>query len=316
MSSTTTAINTNANTSTNKNTRESLQALYAQRQSLEHEGQAIVMELTAPGGDDGSSPPAGIDTPLVDPDGYPRGDIDIVRVRVQRGRLAQIRNDHSRLTKEIEQHLQQLSALENPDKLEEEKREYASRRAPKPKPKFDTVTGKWVVPSWDGTLAGIPGGDTRSFDSVEKATPEQTAAALQYLEATKMATSDPTVTATSPSTTPASTLSHQQSHAFAKVNAVAADSPAQHAGLVEGDLIVQFGDLTLEKSHDAFHALAEVVPVAAEGQRAIAVTVLREVSQQEKPTVCTVQLTPRPWSGRGLLGCHLVPYTATNTPSS
>jgi 26S proteasome non-ATPase regulatory subunit 9 len=99
--------------------------------------------------------------------------------------------------------------------------------------------------------------------------------------------------------------------------------------LVEGDLIVQFGDLTLSNSHNAFQALAEVVPLAAEEHRGIAVTVLRnqqpegqdtqqdqDQGQQQEATVCTVQLSPRPWSGRGLLGCHLVPYTATTTSNA
>ena len=41
---------------------------------------------------------------------------------------------------------------------EEEKR---LRQAPKLKPKLDPKTGKWVVKSWDGLVAGIEGGDAR-----------------------------------------------------------------------------------------------------------------------------------------------------------
>ena len=55
-------------------TKQSLNALNAQRQALEHEAAAITSELT-----DSSSgkPPMGIDTPLVDAEGYPRADIDL-----------------------------------------------------------------------------------------------------------------------------------------------------------------------------------------------------------------------------------------------
>ena len=41
---------------------------------------------------------------------------------------------------------------------EEEKK---ARLAPKPKPKFDPKSGKWVVKSWDGSVAGVENGEMR-----------------------------------------------------------------------------------------------------------------------------------------------------------
>jgi hypothetical protein len=36
--------------------------------------------------------------------------------------------------------------------------------AEKPKPRLDPEsTGKWVVMNWDGTVAGVAGGDKRHF---------------------------------------------------------------------------------------------------------------------------------------------------------
>lgn len=303
-------------------TRQSLQALHAQRQSYEQEGQAIVQELTSPGEND--SPPPGIDTSLVDADGYPRGDIDLVRVRVLRGRLAEIRNDHSKLTADIERHLQQLSTLQDPAKSTQEKKEYAARRAPKPKPKFDAATGKWVVAAWDGTVAGIRNGDARSFANLESdkvAAAAATTAAYQAMTVSNAAAAAPTAPPTAPPTiAPFAPVAPAPSRApptsvhlrpFAKIDAVAAHSPAQESGLQQGDLILQFGDLSLETSGNTFAALADVVPAAAAESASIEITVQRSNGVTGALDTATVRLTPRPWSGRGLVGCHIVPYTAS-----
>ena len=56
-------------------------------------------------------PPIGIDTPLVDSEGYPRGDIDVFRARTLRKRFIEIQNDHKSLTRKIEQGLVELQAI-------------------------------------------------------------------------------------------------------------------------------------------------------------------------------------------------------------
>jgi hypothetical protein len=45
--------------------------------------------------------------------------------------------------------------LQQPQATEAEKAEREARLKPKPKPKFDKKTGKWVVMSWDGSVAGV-----------------------------------------------------------------------------------------------------------------------------------------------------------------
>ena len=53
----------------------------------------------------------GIDTPLVDSEGYPRGDIDVFRARTLRKRFIEIQNDHKSLTRKIEKGLVELQAI-------------------------------------------------------------------------------------------------------------------------------------------------------------------------------------------------------------
>ena len=128
-----------------KTLKSTLATLDVQRKSLEMEAEAITSELTTPPSPD--VPPMGIDTPLVDREGYPRGDVDVYRARELRHRLACIRTDHSALMKNIEGELLKLSALKNhqtqnlkngqisknnEDNAEAE--ELAKRAAPKPMP--------------------------------------------------------------------------------------------------------------------------------------------------------------------------------------
>lgn len=90
--------------------RKSLGNLDIQRKSLEMESEAIVSELTSRPESGGE--PMGIDTPLVDAEGYPRSDIDLYRARELRQRLSIIRNDHKDLMKQIESLLAKLAFLQ------------------------------------------------------------------------------------------------------------------------------------------------------------------------------------------------------------
>lgn len=72
--------------------RKDLDSLLAQRDAFEIEADAIYSELTSPGLN--GEPPAGIKDPLVDSEGFPRGDLDIYNVRRKRQRLAELNYDH------------------------------------------------------------------------------------------------------------------------------------------------------------------------------------------------------------------------------
>lgn len=91
---------------------------------------------------------------------------------------------------------------------------------------------------------------------------------------------------------------------FALIDEVSEGSPAKEAGLAVGDEICQFGDIRRDASTDVnacFAAIAQLVPKSM--GTPIQVAVLRGAP----PERVELQLTPRQWAGRGLLGCHLAP---------
>lgn len=303
--------------------KKSLGVLDVRRKSLEMESDAITSELTtSPGNDDNGNPitPMGVDTPLVDQDGYPRADVDVYRARTLRNRLAIIRTDHEELMKQINTNLIQLSALQNPNKVQEEKEEYERRLQRKPKPKYDPTTGKWVVMNWDGSVAGVPNGDKRSFNHLdgkeEKDQEVVDAAAISSLSITAAASSSTNNDSNNEiENNNNEILRLGQLRPFAKVNSIAPESPAEESGLKVNDLILEFGSINYD-TPNTFQEVAQCVPKAATENQSITIAVSREVTVVRETTtgfntntITTVSLKPRPWAGRGLIGCHIVPYT-------
>jgi 26S proteasome non-ATPase regulatory subunit 9 len=102
------------------------------------------------------------------------------------------------------------------------------------------------------------------------------------------------------------------SSAFAVIDEVSANSPAESAGLQVGDMLLALAGVHASLSAPsgasgtsaAAAALGALGPAvsSAEG-RPVGVTVLRRGER------VTLQLTPRRWEGRGLLGCHLRPLS-------
>ncbi|QUC18301.1 uncharacterized protein UV8b_02542 [Ustilaginoidea virens] len=106
-----------------------------------------------------------------------------------------------------------------------------------------------------------------------------------------------------PSALPDSEI-HTLDEPFAKVNAVATGSPADHAGLKEGDQIRNFGYVN-KANHDSLKKVSECVQ-GNEG-RNILIKVSRPAGVTHRQEL-RLTLTPtRNWGGRGLLGCHILP---------
>ncbi|KAL8040822.1 hypothetical protein ABFX02_10G124600 [Erythranthe guttata] len=84
------------------------------------------------------------------------------------------------------------------------------------------------------------------------------------------------------------------SRPFAMVDEINKASPAAEDGLQLGDQIVKFGNVEIGEN--------VLQRLAAEGQekqgQAVPLVVMRQGS------VINMTVTPRAWSGRGLLGCH------------
>lgn len=90
---------------------------------------------------------------------------------------------------------------------------------------------------------------------------------------------------------------------FARITQVDAGSPAHEAGLCVGDEIAQFGPLT----HTSVSKnLAEIAThVKSHVNKIILLNVIRAENQQNVSV--KIKLTPKPWSGHGVLGCRIVP---------
>jgi 26S proteasome regulatory subunit N4 len=216
------------------NRMEKLKELISQREGMEREADVITHALTSPGPN--GEPPAGLKDPLVDSEGFPRGDVDIYDIRRKRNRLAMINTDYKQIMKAIDKEVQSLYSLNDEEK--------ASQVVPSVA--VDSMNGKAHV-----EVPVTPLIPPRSF-----AIP------------------------------------------FAIVDEILPNSPAQLAGLEDGDELVRF-DSVDGKVQNPLSLIPQIVSDNA--NHPILLVVHRNGVEQ------SISLTPRSWSGRGLLGCHLSP---------
>ncbi|KAM8865634.1 26S proteasome non-ATPase regulatory subunit 9 [Synchiropus picturatus] len=85
---------------------------------------------------------------------------------------------------------------------------------------------------------------------------------------------------------------------FARVDAVTQGSPASGAGLKVGDEVIEFGSVTTNN----FQNLQNIASAVQHSEgKPLRVAVIRNGQKVQ------MSLTPQRWSGRGLLGCNIVP---------
>ncbi|KAF9163202.1 hypothetical protein DFQ26_002859 [Actinomortierella ambigua] len=201
--------------STQKSPMDMAQSLLREKDAIEAQIRTTEMELQA----HNISP----NEQLIDAEGFPRADIDLVAITALRAKLAKLRNDLKFMMPRIEEALYKVH--------EAARKEKDAARQP-----------------------------------AQEAPAENAEDALQ---------------------------------AFARVNAVAPDSPAWEGGLIRGDQIVQFG-LINATNHNNLKALND--HVVAQQNHPIVVKVLRAKDDGGEETLALF-VTPRlGWGGRGLLG--------------
>jgi len=91
---------------------------------------------------------------------------------------------------------------------------------------------------------------------------------------------------------------------YARVDVVAPGSPAAEAGLQREDLILKFGGL-VKSSFSSPSTLTPLATLVSQNENKHIIIRVRRSGEQKYLT-----LTPRQgWGGRGMLGCHILPYT-------
>ncbi|XP_068648187.1 uncharacterized protein [Aristolochia californica] len=208
-------------------------SLKEQRDAIEIQMNAIIERLCGPGG-------PGITGNLLDPEGFPRSDIDIPFIRAERRRLAVLRNDYEDITEKISNNLQLL---------------HSARLAPK---------------------VSAPSGNEGTQVS-------QNTEPIVFLHGDSSEASPMAMDVEPISNVP-----------FAAVDEITEGSPAAVAGIQLGDQIVKFGNV--EIGDDLVRRLAS--EAQSNQESAVPVVILR------RGTLINLSVTPRPWDGRGLLGCH------------
>lgn len=188
-------------TNATDDTNDIILQTYTARTKIHEEASEIIQELTTPPVAGGR--PIGIDDPLIDKDGYPRGDVDVARARQLRYRLAVLKTDYKELSKTIE-----TAVLNGADNIPIEK--HAEQEC-KTKPMYDSKLEKWVIPTTAPNSTTIATNHTISSSSTSH--PEPT---VQFIH---------------------------NGVPFAIIDEIANNSPASKAGLKLHDLILQFGSV-------------------------------------------------------------------------
>ena len=203
-----------------------LQKLSKQRDEYEKEIAEIVEDLNSPGPK--GAPPVGLKGNLLTHDGFPRNDIDIHAIRIQRNRLAHLQTDHKEIMKQIEQTVKDIFAL----------------------PKDEAEGGQ--------------------AKEEELGLAEEDELEAEHLVA------------------------------FLVVQDVSEGSPAEEAGLRNGDKILKFGRVKQGGKAQAPEFSAIVQEVTVNANKPIIVIIERNLARKK------LVLTPKSWAGRGMLGCQLV----------
>eukprot|EP01025_Chloroclados_australasicus_P004992 TRINITY_DN11403_c0_g1_i1.p2 TRINITY_DN11403_c0_g1~~TRINITY_DN11403_c0_g1_i1.p2 ORF type:complete len:233 (-),score=27.81 TRINITY_DN11403_c0_g1_i1:402-1019(-) len=197
-----------------------LKQLDFQKKQIETELDVRYGRLLGPNG-------PGLSGNLVDAEGYPRADIDILEVRQDRQRVSELQNDLKNVIEKISDLLERLHSVA---------REAGSVRQKEPS---------------NSTMQPIS-------DKLQMA---------DYVP-------------------------------FAVVDEVAENSPASEAGIQVGDQLCLFGSVT-HLSRDKLPSIANVLQT---NENKIVKTVFLRNDE-----IVAMDLIPRKWNGRGLLGCHIVP---------
>lgn len=251
--------------------KQRIAELEAKRKNIEENLTALMVILNSKTEAGGAAP--GLRGHLNDAEGFPRADIDHYAVKAQRKKVNCLRTDLVEINQEIERAVLVAMPAQHDNHSD-------SSSAPK---------GVEGTTHWRDVLAKYSNSADSSDRSGEiskrhSSSDENSASATNDVDDAAVASES------TPKVLPTAAV------AFAVIDDISPTSPATAAGLRLGDKLLSFG-----RANHANHNNLRVV--AEEAQRQVPLKVVVERGGQ----IVELQLLPQPWSGRGLIGCHILP---------
>ena len=99
-----------------------------------------------------------------------------------------------------------------------------------------------------------------------------------------------------------SSFTTQALRPFAIIDEILEGSPAQLATLKDGDLLYEFGSVKYRIGIDAIQHLPDIV------RPNLNKPIKLQISRPPSTEIFEVEITPKSWGGRGVLGCHFTPF--------
>eukprot|EP00471_Norrisiella_sphaerica_P001980 CAMPEP_0184483308 /NCGR_PEP_ID=MMETSP0113_2-20130426/4953_1 /TAXON_ID=91329 /ORGANISM="Norrisiella sphaerica, Strain BC52" /LENGTH=241 /DNA_ID=CAMNT_0026863621 /DNA_START=8 /DNA_END=733 /DNA_ORIENTATION=+ len=222
----------------------------------------------------------GMDDPLVDRDGFPRAELDVHGIRILRNKIIRKTNDHQAIMGKLEEYMFKYHELL--------KKEGEARSNQKKKIAQNVVKDR-VIELHKKLLEENP--SMTKAEALQKAldTVKREAEAKTKKLGTENGSKDKKLE------DPLEQFKAMDS--FLLVAKVWPGSPAERSGLRLEDTVVKFG--SVNKANQNSDSLKQIVMHSED--KPIEVVIRR------KGELVRLVLTPRKWSGQGLLGCYLKP---------
>lgn len=246
----------------------------------------------------------GVNQALTDSEGFPIAGIDLYAIRRSRHRLACLKNDHKEIMIKIESTLHKIHNAVPKRKTNECMAMSANNDKNKgsstDKDGDDTQTvSKELIENEDKNNIGRSKMTQQIKMNIDNSLSTDSSSSSDKYTNKKNLNNELTE-ADSPS------YDRELLRAFAIVDEVISDSPAELAGLEVSDLIIRFDDL-IELSTSSTGELKEIqncfeqIPMHVREGIPVTVEILRNGRLK------SLTLTPSKWNGRGLLGCVIKP---------
>ena len=205
----------------------------------------------------------------MDSEGYPRADIDIWSIAEVRKKVVMLQNDHVGMMKQIEQLLMAAFSSSAANDIDEAESKQSDGVQHGTESKQKSITDQIVSESEKNDIIS----NMKAFISNAQNEEETVSPKEEDMDAMEP---------------------------FYIIDSIFDHSPSHSAGLRSGDLIIKFGSMTA--ANQSPQLMQDIVRQSVNKEIAV-------IIKRNPEGYCTLKLVPQQWDGKGLLGCHLKPYS-------